>query len=160
MNNSLTRLIDGMVATLRKDVIPHVEGDYARGQAFGVIYMLSSLKLRAAWSNAFLLEQLRALEDVSRELAALDMPGAPLPATRAPTELPDAAGLMAMRDAGDERLCEMINWLASRGAELSAETSTRANATIDQYLNRQSKFELTTSAKPMFVEMSSGAEKP
>ena len=40
MNNSLPRLIDGMVATLRKEVIPHIEGDFARGQAYGVIYML------------------------------------------------------------------------------------------------------------------------
>ena len=109
MNNSLTRLIDGMAATLRKDVIPHVEGDYARGQAFGVIYMLNSLKLRAAWSNAFLLEQLHALEDASRELAALDLLGAPLPATHAPTELLDAAALTAMRDAGDRRLCELVD---------------------------------------------------
>ena len=69
MNNSLSRLIDGMVATLRNEVIPHVEGDYARGQAFGVIYMLNSLKLRASWSNAFLVEQLRALETASRALA-------------------------------------------------------------------------------------------
>ena len=42
MNNSLPRLIDGMVATLRKEVIPRVEGDFARGQAFGVIYMLKA----------------------------------------------------------------------------------------------------------------------
>ena len=63
MNNSLPRLIDGMVATLRKEVIPHINGDFARGQAFGVIYMLSSIKLRAAWSNAFLSKQLRALEE-------------------------------------------------------------------------------------------------
>ena len=47
MNNSLPRLIDGMVAMLRKEVIPHIEGDFARGQAYGVIYMLSSIKLRA-----------------------------------------------------------------------------------------------------------------
>ena len=63
MNNSLPRLIDGMVATLRKEVIPHIDGDFARGQAYGVIYVLNSIKLRAAWSNAFLSEQLRALEE-------------------------------------------------------------------------------------------------
>lgn len=66
MNNSLPRLIDGMVATLRREVIPHIDGDFARGQAFGVIYMLNSLKLRASWSNEFLIEQLRALEEASR----------------------------------------------------------------------------------------------
>jgi len=70
VNNSLGRLIDGMAATLKSEVIPHVEGDYARGQAFGVIYMLNSLKLRASWSNAFLVGQLRALEQASRALVA------------------------------------------------------------------------------------------
>ena len=71
MNNSLPRLIDGMVATLRKEVIPRVDGEYARGQAFGVIYMLNSLKLRCSWSNAFLLEQLTSLEAANRDLQAL-----------------------------------------------------------------------------------------
>jgi hypothetical protein len=27
MNNSLPRLIDGMVATLRKEIISHIDGD-------------------------------------------------------------------------------------------------------------------------------------
>jgi hypothetical protein len=29
MNNSLPRLIDRMIATLRKEVIPHIDGDFA-----------------------------------------------------------------------------------------------------------------------------------
>ena len=60
MNNSLPRLIDGMIATLREEVIPHVEGEFARGQAFGLIYMLNSIRLRADWSPAFVGEQLAA----------------------------------------------------------------------------------------------------
>ena len=161
MNNSLSRLIDGMVAQLRKEVIPHVDGDYARGQAFGIIYMLNSLKLRASWSNGFLIEQLRALEDASRALTPLaaELPGAPIPDTRAPAGLPDAETLQAMRDEGDKRLCELIDWLSSRRADLPAETLARVDSVLDAYLARQSKFELTTSAKPMFVEMSGGAEK-
>ena len=161
MNNSLSRLIDGMIAQLRKEVIPHVEGDFARGQAFGVIYMLNSLKLRASWSNAFLIEQLRALEETNRELAALapELPGAPMPDTRAPKDLPSAETLQEMRDEGDGRLCELIDWLASRRASVSAPALARCEAIIDAYLARQARFELTTSAKPMFVEMSGGAEK-
>jgi hypothetical protein len=92
VNNSLERLIDGMAATLRMEVIPYVEADYARGQAFGVIYMLNSLKLRASWSNAFLLGQLRALADAARSLGPLaaELPGAPVPDLRGLPELPDA----------------------------------------------------------------------
>jgi hypothetical protein len=68
VNNSLPRLIDGMVQTLQKEIIPHIEGDYARGQAYGVIYMLNSIKLRASWSCGFLLEQLRALDEAKHSV--------------------------------------------------------------------------------------------
>jgi hypothetical protein len=161
MNNSLQRLIDGMIATLRREIIPHVEGEFARGQAFGLIYMLNSIRLRASWSNAFLLEQISALEEVSRELegAVADMPGAPMPAVRAPAGLPSATELETMRDQGDARLCELIDWLANRCDTLSPAAVAPADAIIERYLNRQLKWELTTSAKPMFDEISRGSEK-
>lgn len=161
MNNSLPRLIDGMVATLRKEIIPHISGDFARGQAYGVIYMLNSLKLRASWSNAFLAEQLRALDDVSRELEKLAaaLPGAPLPNVRAPAALPEVATLEAERDNGDARLGELIDWLAAKGPGLPPEVRKAAEIAVDKYLNRQSRYEISTSARPMFIEMSGGAEK-
>jgi hypothetical protein len=150
-----------MVATLRKEVIPHIEGDFARGQAYGVIYMLGSIKLRAAWSNAFLSEQLRALEAASLELKSLapELPGAPLPEARERVKLPDVAELEAERNAGDQRMCELIDWLAANRAKIAPRTLARVEAAIDQYLNWQSRFEQSTSAKPMFAEMSSGTEK-
>jgi len=161
VNNSLPRLIDGMVATLRKEVIPHIEGEFARGQAFGVIYMLNSLKLRASWSNEFLVEQLRALEEASRDLEGLglDIAGAPVPDARTPEQAPTSAQLEATRDKGNERICALIDWLVAHRGAISAETAAHADATIDRYLNRQLKWELSTSAKPMFVEISSGAER-
>src|SRR5258708_6780315 len=121
MNNSLPRLIDGMIATLRREIIPHVEGDFARGQAFGLIYMLNSIRLRAAWSNAFLLEQISALQEAGRELegAVADLPDAPAPVIRAPADLPTATELETMRDQGDRWLCELIDWLANPRATLS-----------------------------------------
>jgi len=161
MNNSLPRLIDGMIATLRREIIPHVEGDFARGQAFGLIYMLNSIRLRAAWSNAFLLEQISALQEAGRELegAVADLPDAPAPVIRAPADLPTATELETMRDQGDRWLCELIDWLASRRDTLSQPAVARADAIIERYLNRQLKWELTTSAKPMFDEISRGSEK-
>ena len=103
MNNSLPRLIDGMIATLRREIIPHVEGDFARGQAFGLIYMLNSVRLRASWSNAFLLEQISALQEAGRELegAVADLPDAPAPVIRAPAGLPTATELETMRELVD-----------------------------------------------------------
>jgi hypothetical protein len=155
MNNSLERLIDGMAATLRAEVIPNIEGDYARGQAFGVIYMLNSLKLRASWSNAFLLGQLRTLDEASQALKALDLLDAPRPDVMAPRSLPDAAELQSERDAGDAKMCALIDWLSGREGDAAA----KARGIVDDYINKQTKYELTTSARPMFVEMSGGAEQ-
>jgi hypothetical protein len=117
--------------------------------------------LRASWSNGFLNEQLRALSDVSRELAPLsgELPGAPIPRARPPADLPDAAALEAERDAGNQRLCELVDWLAANPPTVSPEARAHAEAAIDKYLNRQFRYELSTSAKPMFVEMSGGAKK-
>jgi hypothetical protein len=150
-----------MVATLRKEVIPHIEGDFARGQAFGVIYMLNSLKLRASWSNEFLVEQLRALEEAARELDEFgaEIPAALVPGARAPREAPASAELEAMRNQGDERISALIDWLAEHRESVSAEAAARIEATIDRYLHRQLKWELSTSSKPMFVEISGGAER-
>jgi hypothetical protein len=161
MNNSLPRLIDGMVATLRREVIPHIDGDFARGQAFGVIYMLNSLKLRASWSNVFLIEQLRALEEASRDLSGLgaEIPAALVPDVRAPDQTPDSAELEAMRNQGDERISALIDWLAANECPVSPGATAHIEATIDRYLHRQLKWELSTSAKPMFVEISGGAER-
>jgi hypothetical protein len=132
VNNSLPRLIDGMVATLKKDIIPHLEGDFARGQAYGVIYMLNSVKLRASWSNDFLVERLRALEEASRALGAMasELPDAPLPDVRAPIDLPKASELEARGEAGDQRLCELIDWLAARRSSLPPDTTRRVDAEI------------------------------
>jgi hypothetical protein len=161
LNNSLPRLIDGMIATLRGEIIPHVEGDFARGQAFGLIYMLNSIRLRAAWSNEFLCEQLQALDEASRDLEAVmtDLPGAPALTLRAPSGLPTAVELESMRDQGAARVCELIDWLATHRAGAPAVAVARAEDIIDRYIHRQLKWELSTSAKPMFDEISRGSEK-
>jgi hypothetical protein len=42
---------------------------------------------------------------------------------------------------------------------LPAEAAASVESIVDAYLARQAKYEISTSAKPMFVEMSGGAEK-
>ena len=90
---------------------------------------------------------------------AAELPGAPASDPRERANLPDTAELEAVRNAGDQRICELIDWLAANQATIAPAALARAEATIDRYLDRQSRFELTTSAKPMFVEISGGAEK-
>lgn len=158
MNNSLQRLIHGMVATLRSEVIPHVDTEFARGQAFGVIYMLNSILLRAQWSTAFYGEQLAAQAELRDVLVPLvEGLGAPALPEAAPPGA-DAAELEAQRDANDGSVCELISWLAGNASRMETDRATAINAALHNYMNRQLKFELSTSAKPMFAEMSSGTE--
>ena len=158
MNNSLARLIDGMVATLRSEVIPQVGTEFARGQAFGVIYMLNSIRLRAEWSGAFHAELIAAQLELGEALM-------PLVAGLGAPELPEAAApgasakqLEARRDGNDGRICALIDWMSQNTATLGKERSAAFEAALHRYMDRQSKFELSTSAKPMFAEMSAGAE--
>lgn len=159
MNNSLPRLIDGMIATLRQEIIPNLSGDFARGQAYGLIYMMNSIRLRASWSNEFLSEQLRALEEASQALAATapHLPGAPLPAVTAPA-LPAAAELEAQRAAGDKAICDLIDWLGAHRDNAPAQAVAEAEAAIARYIQRQLKWDISTSARPMFEEMSRGSD--
>ena len=149
-----------MIATLRREIIPNIEGDFARGQAFGVIFLLNSIQRRASWSNRFFHEQLRALSKASQELQALagQLPGAPLPTVTEAPDLPEAGALEAARNAGDEQLCLMIDWLAQRREALPAAVVAQVEAIIDEYLTRQLKWEIETSAKPMFTAISRGSE--
>jgi len=158
MNNSLHRLIDGMVATLRSEVIPNVGTEFARGQAFGVIYMLNSIRLRAEWSGAFhgelIAAQLELSEAIEPLVAGLGAPA--LPEAAAPGS--QARQLEALRDSNDGRICALIDWMIQNTATLGKERGAAFEAALHRYMDRQSKFELSTSAKPMFAEMSAGAE--
>ena len=154
MNNSLPRLIDGMVATLRSEIIPHLDGEFARGQAFGVIYMLNSIRLRADWSPAFLGEQLAALAELAAVLQGLGVDAKYIPATAHDSN--DSRALEALRDEGDHRVCALMDWLEQQRTQLPADRVSAIDAALFRCMNRQLKWELSTSAKPMFAEISSG----
>jgi len=145
MNNSLDRLLDGMEQTLRAEILPKLEGEFVRGQAYGIIFMLKSLKLRVAWSPAFLAEQLDALAELSAAVAELPA-DAPVPRVARPYPV-DAKEMEALRDEGDAAVAALIAWLGGR-----------PNAALQTYIRRQLKHELTTSARPMFAEISLGKE--
>jgi hypothetical protein len=156
MNNSLHRLLDGMVATLRQDVIPQVGTEFARGQAFGVIYMLNSLALRASWSPEFVGEQIAAQVALSESLKPLVAgQGAP-PLPQGPTVGEDLPALEALRDDNEARVCALIDWHGT--ATLDTGLAAAIEVQFRTHMDRQLKHELTTSAKPMFAEISAGAE--
>ena len=78
MNNSFSRLIDGMCATLRGEVLTRLDDEFARGQVYGVINLLNTFKARADWSAGFLLAQIDAQDEALQALRPLT--GLPLSA--------------------------------------------------------------------------------
>lgn len=158
MNNSFERLIDGMIEALRREVIPHLDGEFPRGQVFGVIFMLNSLKMRAGWTQQFLGEQIEALSALADHIAALDDIPADMPRISAIEAGGDRPAVEA-RDAGDGQVAALIDWLSDHGDRLPPASLHAVNGAIDAYLKRQIRHELTTSAKPMFAEISLGREQ-
>jgi hypothetical protein len=122
-----------------------------------LIYLLNSIQLRAAWTPEFIGEQIAAqVEFASRVaplLAGIEAPALP----QAPTSGMNLQALEALRDSNDGSLCALIDWNA-RKSTLEAGTSEAIEAALRQCMDRQLKLELQTSARPMFAEISSGAE--
>jgi len=158
VNNSFERLIDGMIEALRLEIIPATQGDYSRGQAFGVIFLLQSLKLRAGWSTTFLQEQLAALLDLQAALSKIDgMPrDAPVPLVSGHASTPQA--MEQMRDAGDERVGALIDWLQTHRETLAPGVADAVDAATNAYIRRQLRYDIQTSAKPMFAALTLGKE--
>ena len=102
MNNSFDRLIDGMCATLRSEVLTRIDDEFARGQVFGVINLLNTFKVRADWSAGFLLQQIAAQRQALDEAvqlagdsaAAESLPALPLEAQPVTTPVEELLALL------------------------------------------------------------------
>ena len=156
MNNSFDRLIDGMCATLRAEVLVRLDDEFARGQVFGVINLLNTFKVRADWSAAFLLEQLAAQQqalDAVRPLVAVPLPPSGLPATT------PIADLLARRDDANRGIEAVLAWLDSAaGRALPTERRAEIEGHLRRAMRAEVDLELKHSPRPLFAEMSSGRE--
>ncbi len=165
MNNSFARLIDGMCATLRSEVLTRLTDEFARGQVFGVINVLNTFKVRADWSAGFLLQQIGAQREALDEVAAL-LPdvaaGLPLPAmpqSPLPRATP-ASDLLAQRDDGNRAIGAMLEWLDAERDDLSPEQATAIEMLLRTAMRAEVEIELKNSPRPLFAEISSGRESP
>jgi len=165
MNNSFTRLIDGMTATLRTEVLSRLEDEFARGQVFGIINLLNTFRVRADWSAGFLLEQIAAQEEVLGAAAALllqqhvpaaaPLPQLPAPARCDPTPV---ATLLQRRDANDQAVEDLLAWIAAHADALGAGAVQQAEAALRRGMRTEVDIELRHAPRPLFAEMSSGRE--
>jgi ABC-type lipoprotein export system ATPase subunit len=163
MNNSFTRLIDGMNATLRSEVLTRLDDEFARGQVFGVINLRNTFKVRADWLAGFLLQQIAAqrtaLEGVAErvqgrpEAASLPaLPSGAMPQTVA------IADLMMARDEGNRAIGELLGWLDAQGAQLPVNLGEQVETLLRTAMRAEVSIELKNAPRPLFAEMSSGSE--
>ena len=163
MNNSFDRLIDGMCATLRAEVLTRLADEFARGQVFGVINLLNTFKVRADWSADFLLQQIAAqggaidgamalLRGAKAAAALPDIPANALPAV---TPVSD---LLAQRDDGNRAIGALLAWLDTEHARLAPETVATVEQILRAAMRAEVDLDLKNSPRPLFAEMSSGRE--
>ena len=160
MNNTFPRLIDGMCASLRSEVLSRLDDEFARGQVFGVINLLNTFKARADWSAGFLLQQIAAQQSALNAVGAMltAIPGAPGSET---ADLPVAtpiADLLALRDAGNRRIGDLLAWLDTQRPSLSPGIAAQIEGPLRAAMRAEIQIELKNSPRPLFAEMSSGTE--
>lgn len=160
MNNSFPRLIDGMCATLRKEVLSRLDDEFARGQVFGVINLLNTFKVRADWSVGFLSQQVQSQCDALDQIARLSEGCADFPAlsSRVAPQPITAGQLEVMRDDGNRQIGSLLVWLADHRAQLTVEVATEIERLLRQAMRTEIEIELKNSPRPLFAEMSSGQE--
>lgn len=158
MNNSFPRLIDGICATLRAEVLTRLDDEFARGQVFGVINLLNTFKVRADWSAAFLLQQIAAQRAALDGVAAL-LPSEVLPLSPAAVPvIPPIGELLVMRDEGNRAIGALLAWLDAGRGRLPAETALQVEHLLRAAMRAEVEIELKNSPRPLFAEISSGRE--
>lgn len=154
MNIALSRLIGGIIATIRTDVVPHVSDPYARGQAVGVIDLLNNLAPRVEWAAEPLCRQVEAKRRLLAEVAHL----APQAGVQLPGPPPAGCGpqaLMTARGALDAEIGDVIARLWPLRHEAGC---AGAIALIRAHLHDEAAGEMKKTRKPLFAEIASGGD--
>lgn len=154
MNNSLSRLYEGMAASLAERVLPHIGDDFARGQAYGVIYLLRCLSLRTDWSEAYLQPQWEALQATAERLRPLLAGVTGAPALDAPA--PAGATLHARCEAARDALCAAYDWAECHADNLAPDAMAAIRDAWRHYIEIDLKQELRMRVPLPYSEMSTG----
>ena len=161
MSQSFDLLIDGMIETVRSRILPQLGDDFVRGQAYGIIFALSGLKLSADWAIAPLQSQVmlqdRAFAEVARLGAGLDHPKIPA-VPRVLPGVPESADLERLRNDGDRKLGELLMWTSGPGAAADPDRAKAIQTTLRHFMRDQLRIDISTMAKPMFHELATGEE--
>jgi hypothetical protein len=159
MSIRLERLFEGIIATLRADVIPHVDDPYARGQAVGVIDLINNISPGVEWARAPLLQKVRERRQLL--LAVAGLLNSPEPEAAAAPETMESAELMTERDRLDGEICVAMATAHGRGG--ADQAGQKALGLIIRHAHDEAARDLKTTRKPLFAEIAGGkneAEAP
>ena len=157
MNNSLDRLLDGIAAALRRDVIPRLDDEYAAGQALAVIDLINNLKLRVDWAVPPLLARATAQQALIAELDSLlaVCPDRPL-AGEAFNALPaDGRSLQQLCDRLDSLIGATVRWIGARPFE-PCQATQAAQAAISRHVRAELRRDMALTPRPLFAEIARG----
>lgn len=159
MNNSIDRILDGILVTLKTEVLTRLTDEYARGQVLSAIDLLANLKPRIDWAMGPLREEVEAQSALAARIAERFAAGPerpPAPPAAAAEPGATASDVERLRDRLDEHLCEVIRWLAARDALPAA---AECELEIRRHLRERLRRELGRTAKTLLGEISRGAQK-
>lgn len=148
MKPSVARLIDGIVATLRDDVIPHVGDPYARGQVIGVIDLLNNYGARLDWDAVQAAASLTAKRRALAEARALADGNAAAEVSDC-TAVSGSALIAAAREADREISDQLAAWMAAGKAEAGI-------ARLRRHMHDELREEMKMTKRPMFAEIAKG----
>ncbi|BCH25324.1 hypothetical protein MesoLjLc_52630 [Mesorhizobium sp. L-8-10] len=155
MNIPLERLIEGIVATLRADVIPNVTDGYARGQAVGVIDLLNNIGPRIEWAREPILEAVSEKTALLRSVGEL-MPEFPSASAGTPPATMSTGALQAERDRLDAAIGDVLCAIHDGCGE--GEARRQALGLLKQHIHDDVAREMKLTRKPLFAEIASGTD--
>ena len=155
MNIPLERLIEGIIATLRTDVIPNVADSYARGQAVGVIDLLNNIGPRIEWAREPLVEAVAAKRRLLHDVRALLGPSVAVPEEE---PAPGAMSTMALTGERD-RLDGLIGDAVAAASAATGERVQQALKLLVAHMHEEASRALKMTRKPLFAEIASGRDE-
>ena len=154
MNISLERLIDAMITTLRTDVVPHIDDDYARGQVIGIIDLLNNIEPRIEWAREPVLAEIDEKRRLLHAVASrLDIRAAGTDDT-GQTARRTTAELLEEKARLDSDIGDVIATLTAGDAQST--DSEQALEAVRAYLREEAEREMRLTRKPLFAEIASG----
>ncbi|MEO8299041.1 MAG: hypothetical protein ABI574_14655 [Burkholderiales bacterium] len=161
MKAELDRTLEAMTAVIREHILPRLDDDFARGQAYGLISLLQQFGLQLDWSVASMAAQVARQREAAAALTALcegtDAPAAPqvrgdLAACLSGSEL------RTLRDQGDEWLSSLFEWLERARPQLPADLIVRIEEAGRACARDLATMEVKLSPRSMLAQISTGRE--